>query len=172
MLACLFCWLGLAAPSLTAQQDERAVRAAYLFNLTRYVSWPGGRKQIVIGVAGNDNRGAELKSLLENKISDGRQIVVLLHPGESEIRSCDVLYVPAGAQTNWQALAGHIAGHPILTVGETSQFSRRGGMVGLIRSGDQIQIEVNLEVVRASGLNISSHLLNLAVLVRAAGVKR
>lgn len=168
----LVCAFGVTLPSLQAQQDERAVRAAYLFNLTRYVTWPGARKQIVIGVAGTSSIGTVFKDILENKVSDGRKVEVVLHPSDAELRKCDIVYVPAASQASLPGLLTHTEGHPILIVGETSRFTRQGGMVGLIRSGDQIQIEVNLEAVHARGLEMSSRLLNLAVLVRTSEVKR
>jgi hypothetical protein len=56
-----------------------------------------------------------------------------------------------------------------LTVGESEDFIRDGGMVGLVRDADQIQIQVNLEATQAAGLRISSRLLSLAVVVRNKG---
>lgn len=172
-IAALFvCLIGITFPSVQAQQDERAVRAAYLFNLTKYVAWPSERQQIVICTAGSGTMGEAFKSILQDKVSDGRRVVVLVHPPDAEFKKCDIAYIPATAQTALAGVLSHTAGYPVLTVGETGNFARQGGMVGLIRSGDQIQIEVNLDAVHARGLTISSRLLNLAVLVRTSEAKR
>ena len=40
-------------------------------------------------------------------------------------------------------------------------------MVGLVNTGDHIQIEVNLEAAQSAGIRISSRVLNLAVIVGA-----
>ena len=42
-------------------------------------------------------------------------------------------------------------------------------MVGLVRSGDQIEIEVNLNALRSRQLEMSSRLLKMAVIVSANG---
>jgi predicted transcriptional regulator len=41
-------------------------------------------------------------------------------------------------------------------------------MVGLVNTGDRIQIEVNLEAAQSAGIRISSRVLNLAEIVRPA----
>jgi hypothetical protein len=38
-------------------------------------------------------------------------------------------------------------------------------MIAFVRSGDSMQIQVNIDAVRAAGLSISSRLLDLAIIV-------
>ena len=160
----------LAASGLgTAQQNEAAVRAAFVFNLTKYVSWPSARDRLVIGVVGTGNIGTVLKQVLDGKVSDGRRITVLIHMPDSDLGDCDVLYVAGMAPVTVKSILGRAAGRAVLTVGDSDQFVRAGGMVGLVRSGDQIEIEVNLPAVRGRNLDMSSRLLKLAVLVPGNG---
>ena len=153
------------AGSLHAQQDERAVRAAFVFNLTKYVSWPGTRDHLVIGVVGPGDIGPVLQQVLNGKLSDGRRITVVVHTSESELGECDVLYVTAVSPAAVKSILNRAAARAVLTVGDSDQFVRAGGMVGLVRSGDQIEIEVNLNALRSRHLEMSSRLLKLAVLV-------
>jgi hypothetical protein len=164
--------LCVAAHSLHAQQDERAVRAAFVFNLTKYVTWPQPRPRLVIAVLGDNRMGAVLKQVLEGKLSDGRPVAVLIAPSDTELRDCDVLYVAESSPAGIRSALDRITGRPVLTVGESGQFTRAGGMVALLRSGDQIEIDVNLDAVQARRLAMSSRLLNLAVLVSSAGGTR
>ena len=71
------------------------MRAAFLFNLTKYVSWPGARDRLVIGVVGEGDIGTVLKQVLDGKVSDGRRIAVVMHSPDAELGECDLLYVPA-----------------------------------------------------------------------------
>src|SRR5690242_14723521 len=75
MLAVL--WL-FSSACLVAQQDERAVRAAYVFNLTKYVTWPKPKNRLTICATGAGSMGPVLKQVLEDKLVDGRKIVVLV----------------------------------------------------------------------------------------------
>ncbi len=49
-----------------------------------------------------------------------------------------------------------------LTVGDSDDFIRTGGMVGLITVENKIRFEVNLATCRRAGLRISASLLRLA----------
>jgi hypothetical protein len=156
----------------SAQQDERAVRAAFVFNLTKYVSWPVSRDRLVIGVIGSENIGTVIKQVLDGKVSDGRRITVLFHAPDSDLGECDVLYVAGASPAALHSILDRAAGRAVLTVGDSDEFVRAGGMVGLVRSGDQIEIEVNLPALRRRNLDMSSRLLKLAVLVPAGGGSR
>ena len=155
---------------LRAQEDERSVRAAFVFNLTKYVSWPQGRHdRLVLGVIGNGSMGPVLKQILDGKTSDGRRINVVVHTSESELRDCDVLYVEESSAPRIRAILDRVQSRAVLTVGDSDQFTRAGGMVALVRSGDQIEIHVNLNSLRSRQLEMSSRLLNLAVIVPGNG---
>ena len=162
----LVCLWFVSGELLHAQQDERAVRAAYVFSLTKYVSWPNRQDRLVIGVVGDGDIGPVLKQVLDGKTSDGKNIKVAIHPSENELRDCNMLYVTDPSPGEVRSVLHRIGGRPILTVGETDGFIREGGgMVALVRSGDQMQIEVNLKSLRMRQLQMSSRLLRLAVIV-------
>jgi hypothetical protein len=149
------------------QQDVRAVRAAFLYNLTQYVTWPQARSGILIGYLGNSSFGSALQKIVEGKLVDGRSIHVLLDPAAPDLSRCDVVYVSGGSRQT-KSILDSLRGRPILTVGESEGFPRMGGMVGLVRVEDRIQLEINPEAARVAGLEISSRVLDLAVIVRPA----
>ena len=157
----------LCSTSSQPQQDERAVRAAYVYNLTKYVTWPKNGNELEICVAGGGSIGSSLERVMQGKVSDGRRILVSQRPLEQEIQRCDIIYFNATTTASVQHMLDRLTGHPVLTVGESESFMRAGGMVGLLRSGDQIQIQVNLDQVRAGELQMSSRLLDLAVVVHS-----
>ena len=157
---------------MPAQQDERAVRAAFVFNLTKYVSWPDKHDRLVIGVVGEGEMGTVLQQVLDGKVSDGRHISVVAHSPGSELGECDLLYISGVAPDMLRSILSRAAKRSVLTIGDSDRFVRSGGMVGLVRSGDQIEIEVNLEALRSHRLDMSSRLLNLAVLVSSSGGSR
>jgi hypothetical protein len=154
------------------QQDERAVRAAYVFNLTKYVSWPNAHDRLMLGVIGEESIGPVLKQVLDGKFSDGRRITVVMHPMDAELKECDLLYVAESSPAKIQLILDRVGSRAVLTVGETDQFTRAGGMVGLVRSGDQIEIEVNRDALHRHQLEMSSRLLKLAVIVSGSGGTR
>lgn len=156
-----------SCPKLESQDEELSVRAALLFNLTKYVAWPPSQKRIVVSVVGGGAKAAVFRQLLNNKITEGRPILVIVDPSDADLRNCDVVYFYQSSRTA-RAASESLDGVRCLTVGDTSRFVNDGGMVGLIRGGDQIQIFVNVDATARHGITLSSRLLNLSVLVHSA----
>jgi hypothetical protein len=159
------------APAIrvSAQQDERAVRAAYVFNLTKYVTWPDKHDKLSVGVIDQGGMGPVLKSVLDNKSSDGRPITVVMHSADAPLNECDVLYVSGVQAPTLKSIIERTKGRPVLTVGDNDRFVRSGGMIALVRSGDEVQIEINLSALRSRHMDVSSRLLSIAVIVSDGG---
>lgn len=149
-----------------AQESQQAVRIAYLFNLTKYVSWPRTSKELRICSEADVHTGELLKKILEGRSSQGHVIHVVLGSSVPEQRKCAILYMGNVSAKKTVAILQELGTSPVLTVSDDPQFVRRGGMVGLVRAEDQIQLHVNLEAVHSSGIQISSRLLNIAVIDR------
>jgi hypothetical protein len=171
--ACFFLVLPLLAQPLAPEmRDVRSVRAAFVFNLTKYVNWPQPKRDLLIGFVGDAATGETFQKMLEGRTSDSRPIRVVLNPSHDELPRCSILYVADSSPVRILAVLDKVENKNILTVGEADSFAQDGGMIGLVKAGDQIHIHVNLEAMQHSELKISSRLLDLAVIVRSApGVK-
>ena len=173
------CWLGallaaaLLAPLLNAQVlDERAIKVAYVFNLTKYVEWRHAGSELVLGFVGDGSMGEALEKMLTGKTSQSRVIRVVLSPKDEALEQCDVLYVAYSSPKKVRATLDRVRRKSVLTVGDTDSFPREGGMVGLVRTGQQVQIQVNLEAVQEARLKISSRVLDLATIVHSTSEAR
>ena len=165
----LFAFSALLTTPVPAQrslQDERAVKAAFVFNLTKYVEWPNPASELLIGYVGDPLMGETLQKLLEGKTSDSRIIHVLIAPSDQDLTRCALLYIAEPSSRKLHALLERVRDRNTLTVGDSGSFAKEGGMVGLVRNGDQVQIQVNLQAAQAAQLKISSRLLNLSTIIR------
>ena len=167
-----FYWLwvlltaSLLGPFMNAQDlDERAIRVAYVFNLTKYVEWPRAGNQLVVCFTGDGPMGEALEKMLAGKTSDSRLIRVVLSPNEESLDQCDVIYVAISSSKKVKETLDHLRNKSVLTVGDTESFPKSGGMIGLVRVGQQVQMMVNLDAVERARLKISSRVLNLATIV-------
>jgi YfiR/HmsC-like len=145
--------------------NEAAVKAAFVFNLTKYVEWPRSGKEFVIAVVGDGPMADTLKSMLEGKTTESRPIRVVLSPSNETLESCDLLYVNLPSAKKFSPLLSRLRNSTVLTVGDSVSFARQGGMIGFLTVGDHIEMEVNLETVQAAHLKISSRLLALTTIV-------
>lgn len=166
------CWIFallaiLLIPSpLKAQDlDERAIKAAYVFNLTKYVEWPRAGSTLVIGFVGDGSMGEALEKMLTGKTSGSRVIRVVLSQKSETLDQCDVIYIANSTPKKTRATLDQLHNRSVLTVGDTESFSRDGGMIGLVREGPQVRMQVNLDAVQRARLTISSRVLSLATIV-------
>ena len=129
------------------------------------MGWPDSKRALLIGFIGDQSTGLALKKMLDQKPVDDRKLQVLLNPPDWEISNCDLLYVTSSETAKTGSIVSKLRKLPILTIGENDKFVQMGGVVALIRSGDQIQIEVNTDALHHAGLRMSSRLLDLATIV-------
>jgi hypothetical protein len=81
------------------------------------------------------------------------------------LRQCHVLFVASSETASLARLLKAVANRPVLSVGESASFARRGGILNLTRVNGSRQVEINLDALRLSGLRINSRLLGIAKLV-------
>ena len=148
--------------------DERAVRAAYVFNLLQFVEWPPDKHDLLLGVLGGQITGDVFGKMLEGKKVDGRTIHVRLARSDEELRLCDIVYFADAETSRPKSVLTNLRDSKILTIGEANSFAQDGGIVGLVKEDEHIQIQVNIEAAQHARVSISSHVLNLAVIVRPA----
>lgn len=160
--------LPLASYASTQAQDELAVRAAFVFNLTKYIEWTHARTQLTVGFLGDGPMGEVLKQTLAGKSSDARAIDVVLEPSEPALERCDIVYVAYASSKKNREVIEKLRNREVLTVGESDGFAKDHGMVGLVKKGNQIRIEINLEAARVAGIKVSSRLLSVATVIDAA----
>lgn len=131
------------------------VKAVYLINFTRYITWPAPTSHLVCIV----NAGEVSEWLGSNAAKTGINSKDISSP--KDINGCSILYFGADStRINIWLEATQEKG--ILTVGETSNFLAQGGMIQLRQENAMLRLDVNLKPARASHLQISSRLLSLA----------
>lgn len=155
----------LAAPVVAQDATlEYRVKAAYLLNFTRFVEWPAPatpRAPIEICVAEVNPFGPALAATLAGETASGRPLTHRIVRG-TDIASCAVLFVPGTVAADPYIRAAGTS--PILTVGESPGFLRRGGMINFVIDGRRVRFTIRPEPAGRSGLVISSRLLQLATL--------
>lgn len=154
-----------AAASQTAQAPSEAlVKAALVYKLIRFVEWPGNALGVsgVVDVCVADN-AAVLEALAGSwrpqMIAD--RTVAVRPVKDGVVEGCDVVFIGADS-VHIDTLLRSSLGRPVLTIGETTGFADRGGMVNLVRDGRHLRLEVNRDSLSRSGLVLSSLVLSLA----------
>ncbi len=163
--------LGLLSPlgAQTSVSKEYQIKAAFIYNFTRYVDWPAHRFEdeaspLLIAVLGKHQIEQELSSLAKERSAKGREVRVILVSSVEEMAAAHVLFVPVGEEKRLPPSIPHLAG--LLTVGESTEFSRRGGVITFTLVADKIRFEINQSAGERAGLRLSGQLLKLATVIR------
>lgn len=171
--------LALAMPAHPAdlpKLTESEVKAAYLFNFAKYVEWPitafaGSNASIIIGIVGPDRITDDLRTAITGKQVAGRGFELRRAEGDADQAACHILYFPPAARARLPEVAARLRDKPVLTVGESESFVQQGGVIGFVKRGDNVRLQINLAGANTAGLKVSSKLLALADQVKGRPTK-
>lgn len=174
IVVCLIC-LALALPSRTqtagsSDSSEYLIKAGFIYNFSNLMQWPASAfsksdSPIVIGILGTDTFGGMLDEVLGGKKVNGRSFLVKHLKWGMELKDCNIVFVSPSETAHLEEIFHLLKGLPILTIGETPSFARRGGVINFIVVDDKVRFEVNVEAAKQADINISSRLLALAKIV-------
>lgn len=151
-----------------ASMGEQQAKAAFLYNLIKYVSWPAGviqGTQIEVGILGSSGMGEPWKRLNGTSIHS-KKIHIRTSNDIGDLNGCHVIYFQNMEQKLVHRSIVAIGNDAVLTVSGLDGFiPYYGGMVSLSVVNGRIIFKVNLKQARGVGLEISSQLLKLATTV-------
>lgn len=159
----------LGAPACARDAEARVaeVKAVFILNFTRFVAWPpaafpGPEAPFLIGVLGDDPFGATLDEAVAGERLNGRRYAVVRARNVDDLAGCQLVYVAASATRRLPEVLRRLRDASVLTVGETSRFTRQGGAIGFFTESDRLRFEINAAAAAGAGLKVSAPLLKLA----------
>jgi hypothetical protein len=155
-------------PRSSIAQDSFDLKAAFTYNFAKFTQWPESRlheqSAWKICFFGNQYRDSFIE--LANKKLAGQSIAVIQLSETSAIAQCDVVFIDTNSRDLTRRLFLAVDNKPILTVSDISGFAVQGGMIEIIEQDKRLYFNINSKVLDASGLNISSQVLKLALEVK------
>jgi hypothetical protein len=165
----LACVLLLAPGRLAAEEgaSEYAVKAAFLYNFSKFVEWPPSAfataaDPIVICVLGENPFGPLLADAVRGKRVGGREVAVREPKSVPEAGGCQVIFIASGDPRFDESLR-ELTSQPILTVSDADSAVERGAVIGLKMEERRVRFEINMIAARRAGLKLSSQLLKVAI---------
>jgi hypothetical protein len=151
--------------------DEYQVKAAFLYNFAKFVEWPPGTfaastDPIGICIIGENPFGSTLESMVQGKKIGGRPFAVRSLTDIQFAKRCQILFIGAGEWKRARLVLDAVKGSPVLTVGETGDFTASGGVIAFQLEGPRVRIQIALEPAERAKLRISSKLLSLAEIAK------
>jgi len=169
VIVCLLIGRGLSAQPQPATLEAN-VKAVFLFNFSKFVSWPalkiGERSpaELRICVTANDGFFASLKNAVQGEEVDGKPLLPIVLDGLDEARTCHILFVGDAQSLDGRAWLSAVRNAQVLTVAEGALTDDT--VIAFVRDDNRIRFDINRAAAAQRGLNVSSKLLRLARQVR------
>ncbi|MGR9115585.1 MAG: YfiR family protein [Gammaproteobacteria bacterium] len=135
------------------------VKADYLYNFTKFVTWPKLEgESFNVCILGSDPFG-QLISQIEQKTVAGYPVKLIRLVQFDAAKRCHMLYIAQSSERLYPS-----SGYPegILTVGESEYFIEQGGMFALNRIDGTIRLKINMDACIEKKLTVSVKLLEVA----------
>lgn len=161
----IFLLLGIVAPAHAQHASEYEVKAAFLFNFTKFTEWPGdafARQSdfFILGILGKDPFGEYLDEIAEGEKVAEKKLLIQRYNSVDEIRDCQILFINMPGETAY--VIDRLKGRSILTVSDDSIFSKLGGIVQFYNDNGAVRLQINPIAAKEANIDISSKLLRIA----------
>lgn len=163
LLAVIFSAFGLTS----GMAQSYKMHTVFIFSFTRYIQWPdtynGGDFEIL--VLGDSPIVDELKAMAQSKKVGDRTIKVTKINDVSEIRKCNILFIPTGKSSQIAEVLGKTTSLSALIVTEEQGLAAKGSNVNFVIKDGKLAFELNQSSTTKQGLKVSNELSRLAILI-------
>ncbi|MDQ7090434.1 MAG: YfiR family protein [Methylococcales bacterium] len=165
----IFC--GLISGFISAQSyaskpkiaSEEKLKAIYLVHISQLTTWL--KKPSVDTFSICINKAEEISKKLkeiENHLIKKRPLKIQYNLSPEQLLKCDVFYVSASEISLFEKYKSELEKHAVLTISSEVGFTENyGGIIRYYVENDKVKMQVNLESMRKTELNMSSKLLRL-----------
>ena len=170
----------LGTNGLAAEADpallENKVKAAFVFNFTKFIEWPSNAFEkvdtpFVVAVLGADGIASAMEEAVRDKKAHNRPLIVRRLTRIEELgdgSACHLLFVGRSEQARLAEIFSRLEKAGVVTVADSEGFLDQGGMINFVMESKKVRFEINAVAAERVGLKISSQLLKLAIRVAPA----
>lgn len=154
----------------TEANGEYLLKSAFLFNFAKFVEWPDSTfsttsTPLTICVLGNDPFGSSLDAIAGKTIK-GRALAITRLRSVDGVKDCQILYVSWNELTHTAEIVRTLQKAPVLTVCDVESCAEAGVMLNMRMVENRVQLDINLDAVQRTPLNVSSQLIKLTRIVK------
>ena len=148
----ILAWLLFSYAANAAPSKEYLIKAAFIYNFTKFVKWEKPNKNINICTIGKNNFDGALKQI--EKRSNAK-IQYKIFNNSNENNKCNIYIYGKSAKKITSE-------KNILTIGEGENFSNDAGIISFINKNNKVKFIINLVAAKKAGLRMNPQLLEIA----------
>lgn len=171
---CLFAILSSLVPPAHgadgARQGEYRLKAAFLYNFTRFTEWPSAafpdhHAAHVLCIVGEDPFGLQIDELTAKPVHDRQLTIKRLH-ADDQLLGCHLLYVSRTEIGQTANILHTLKQAPVLTVCDSDGCAEAGFMINMRMVENRVTLDLNLDAIQHTPLKLSSQLIKLTRIVK------
>lgn len=151
-----------------AEAQDHRMHAAFIYHFTRYINWPVDMRsgEFVIGLVGNPSAVASIEQMVKTKKKTREQeLVIKKFSSTGEISECHILFVSAGMEGTMSTLLQQTNRNNTLVITEKDGMALNGSSINFVSRNGKLRFEINEGAINEAGLQISSKLKALGIIV-------
>ncbi|HNV69862.1 MAG TPA: YfiR family protein [Candidatus Ozemobacteraceae bacterium] len=145
------------------------VKAAFVLNFSLFATWEHlatASEELRIGFFETQIEAAKaFVKVLDGKVVDRRPVRLIGMKNPEQIEECHIVYFANNEMPRLAEILERASQNEILTVGETVEFLKIGGMLAFQVENNRVRFLANPSQARKAGIQLSAKLLRLASLV-------
>ena len=151
---------------------EDKIKAVFIYNFTKYIQWPNYDtiETFDIAIIGDSEIIIPLKEIGEKELVNNKKIEIKHYQNIQDINVCHILFISASEKSQLQNILKKIENKNILTISDSNGFANKGVAINFVIVEGKLKFEINSNAINQTGLQVSSHLLKLAILVEEEGI--
>ena len=179
LLLLLFSESPLSGETRTLRPHEYLAKAVYIEKIATFVRWPkqsGLEKQsnpFVLGIIGDSDINSYFEEIYttQNRKIKQKHVEIKYFTSPGSITDCHILFITKSMEKDLPRILSAIKDKPVLTIGNTTGYAKKGVHINLYTKGSKILYEINLIEVRKSLLHVSYHLLKWGKILKPQSTK-
>ncbi len=146
-----------------AELKTQQIKAAYLYQISKFIFWPEARKQVdkfQVCQLGPDNYGGALQKMVGRTVFS-KPVSIESIDSLQQARHCHLLILSNPKDIKPASLHKLVSEHSVLTVVDGESYWDLG-MVAFVLEKQRVRLHINLGLAEESGLTFAANLLEVA----------
>jgi len=146
-----------------AELKTHQIKAAYLYQISKFVFWPEERKQVdhfQVCQMGRDSYAGNLNKISGRSVFN-KPVIIRSVDSLSNAQDCHLLVLSDPTKIPLKELRTWLSQNSVLTVVDGEEYWERG-MVTFVLEKQRVRLHINLSLAKTSGLTFAANLLEVA----------
>jgi len=148
---------------------EYELKGVCIIKFIDYIKWPDkyfGNKndEFIIGILGH-NYFDNFFEQFQGKQFQKKNFKIIYFDSVDEVGLPQILFISSSFKNNLEKIFKKLENKSILTIGDVSDFAKKGGIINLINKEGYISFEININALNRSEIKISTDLLGISKLI-------